>query len=97
MAFWCDIAYRETFGLAENLGHAFFVTFRHPFNGWRFDFHVGRFPVSTAFSCHHKSSQRLPFGSRIGLNPTNQNANHTSLLRPLALARFADCALALTP
>jgi len=96
MAFWCDSKQkREAESLAEILIRFPAGSRRHPNTDGVLIFLPGgktasrspahRFPVSTSPEPFHIENQHLPVGSHRGLKPNNQNAIHTSLLRPLAL------------
>jgi hypothetical protein len=104
MAFWCDSKQkREAKSLAEILIRFPAGSRRHPNTDGVLIFLPGgktasrsparRFPVSTSPEPFHIENQHLPIGSHRGLKPNNQNAIHTSLLRPLALraSRATQC------
>jgi hypothetical protein len=82
--------------LAENPGPFFFTTSCHPNPDGVFDF----LAVDSWYRPHsgNTKSNSNDLRSRNARAKTQQSkCKHTSLLRPLALTRFADCALALTP
>src|ERR1017187_923881 len=93
VAFWCDIFLpRDSMSLAENLSSVS----RHPYSDGVFDsVAVGSRYLPHSGDTKPKSNN---LRSRNARAKTQQSkCKHTSLLRPLALTRFTDCALPLTP
>ena len=84
------------------------MTSRHPKHGWRFEFSAqprirrSRHKRPSVPGIYHPRTTPSPIPPTCTPHDARAKTQQskckpTSLLRPLALTRFADCALALTP